>query len=39
MENRKENTNSANDLVYFLISLCLFIVMALLTTDGVVYSR
>ncbi|MBX3014930.1 MAG: hypothetical protein KF832_25640 [Caldilineaceae bacterium] len=38
----KENTakeHTANDFVYFLVSLCLFVVMALLTTDTSSYTN
>lgn len=37
MENKTKETGS-NDLIYFLVSLCLFIVMALLTTDTTAYA-
>jgi len=37
MENQTKK-NGSNDFVYFLVSLCLFVVMALLTTDTGVYS-
>lgn len=35
MENGSKETG--NDFIYFLVSLCLFIVMALLTTDTTAY--
>lgn len=33
-----QKETSSNDFVYFLVSLCLFVIMALLTTDANVYS-
>gem|GEM_PF-6612507 len=38
MEKPSKETSS-NDFVYFLVSLCLFIIMALLTTDTNAYSN
>jgi len=38
MEQQPKETGS-NDFVYFLVSLCLFVIMALLTTDTSAYSN
>ena len=38
MKQQPKETNS-NDFVYFLVSLCLFVIMALLTTDTGIYSN
>ncbi|MEZ4616221.1 MAG: hypothetical protein R2867_12065 [Caldilineaceae bacterium] len=37
--NKQPETARSNDLVYFLASLCLFIIMALLATDSNVLFR
>lgn len=39
MEQQSKETSNNKDFVYFLISLCLFVIMALLTTDTSIYTR
>jgi Na+/melibiose symporter-like transporter len=39
MEQQSKETTNNRDFVYFLISLCLFVIMALLTTDTSIYTR
>jgi hypothetical protein len=39
MEQQSKDASNNKDFVYFLISLCLFVIMALLTTDTSIYTR
>ncbi|MCE7987735.1 MAG: hypothetical protein DYG89_41760 [Caldilinea sp. CFX5] len=39
MEQQSKETTNNKDFVYFLISLCMFVIMALLTTDTSIYTR
>ena len=39
MEQHSKDASNNKDFVYFLISLCLFVIMALLTTDTSIYTR